>query len=225
MNISDKILFCKDLLCNWDTLKPELCTVYGQLSDILYEIPDSSRESALSFNKDIYSVALDPLVVQLMAYKASKGQLDDVAVQYKSLLSILTPSDEHWVLGRMSIDRLNSVPVFNGRISLGVLSESLKKFGLTEADSTIASQVDDQLTGENVDTSDFGDYFSDNDIDLGSESSEIFSEAPENESEANGCSWHDDRNYTGYCIRMGRFTNWRRGKRRDNRLCRTDRHS
>lgn len=177
MNLSDKLLFCKDLLCNWDTLKSELCTVYGQLSDILYEIPDSSRESALSYNKDIYSVALDPLVVQLMAYKTSKGQLDDVAVQYKSLTSILTPSDEHWVLGRMSIDRLNSVPVFNGTISLGILSDSLKKFGLTEADSTIASQVDDQLTGENVDTSDFGNYFSDNDIDLDSESSEIFSEA------------------------------------------------
>ena len=80
MNLSDKPLFCKDLLCNWDTLKPELCAVYGQLSDILYEIPDSSRESALSYDKDIYSVALDPLVVQLMAYKASKGQLDDVAV-------------------------------------------------------------------------------------------------------------------------------------------------
>ena len=184
MNLSEKLLFCKDLLCNWDSLKPELCTVYGQLSDILYEIPDSSRESALAYNKDIYSVALDPLVVQLMAYKASKGQIADAAEQYKSLTSILTPSDEHWVLGRMSIDRLKAIPVFNGTISLGILSDSLKKFGLTEADSTIASQVDDQLIGENVDTSDFGDYFSDNDIDLDSESSDIFSEASDVESES-----------------------------------------
>lgn len=184
MNLSEKLLFCKDLLCNWDTLKPELCTVYGQLSDILYEIPDSSRESALSYNRDIYSVALDPIVVQLMAYKESKGQLADADEQYKSLTSILTPSDEHWVLGRMSIDRLTAVPVFEGTISLGILSDSLKKFGLTEADSTIASQVDDQLVDEDVDTSDFGDYFSDNDIDFDSESSDIYSEASENESES-----------------------------------------
>mgnify|MGYP002523266808 CR=1 FL=1 len=184
MNLSEKLLFCKDLLCNWDNLKPELCTVYGQLSDILYEIPDSSRESALAYNKDIYSVALDPLVVQLMAYKASKGQIADAVEQYKSLVSILTPSDEHWVLGRMSIDRLRAIPVFNGTISLGILSDSLKKFGLTEADSTIASQVDDQLFDENVDTSDFGDYFSDNDIDLDSDSIDIFSEAQDDESES-----------------------------------------